>query len=501
MIAIPNRLSLFAEKHGFPIALISAVYTLAWWGLLSFPDAVFWDDWTLFGQDAVSILSHFEAAGAPWAGFINLFFVSIGPGATRGIVFASSLVALILWYFIMDSVPSISRKQAMLGSAIAGALPLFLAKVAAINTISTIAQAIFLAGWLFFIHAGRGKPLLKVSLAFIFMLMAGFLYNAFFFLAPAPLIHSLWLERGRLDLTLRFRVLSFGFGIFGTAVIVYLAGPILFPLSGIYSTYRALEFGVEQFAFAVLGVLLVGIFFHQLRGGLGLETHVGRSETFQVTLFALLVGWLAVLPYALLGFFPPFQEWQTRYEVNLFMPIGLLGALFFGKIRRVFPLRLATAVSAISLSVALVVSNLSLADFRRDVRKHEYIKSLLIEGSQALEGSYVVFIDQSESLNAMNRNLRFYEWSGLLSEVTGSQTTFGIRGEDPHLSYAAYLSGYQEPYLNAVYNYYWRNHAFPAGLSWVIIEESPISRCSLFESDFSGCLEVEIAVDSLEAEN
>lgn len=134
-------------------------------------------------------------------------------------------------------------------------------------------------------------------------------------------------------------------------------------------------------------------------------------------------------------------------------------------------------------------------------RTHEDIQALLSQQKQLVTGKYLVLIDRSENLNAMNRGLRFYEWSAILSGATGTRSTFGDRGEDLFLSHADYLNGRQDPYLNADYNYRWRDHDFPAELAWVRIQEEPGNKCELFESEFSNCLWVDISLAGPENKN
>lgn len=490
-------------KHLLAVALVSVAYVSAWWGLLAFPGAVFWDDWTLFGHPSDSVLSQFTAAGAAWAGFINLFFVFIGPGSTRVLVFVTLLASLILWYFVMNKIPQISHAAVVFGVAIAASLPLFLAKVAAINTISTIALVIFLIGWLFLLSARSDERFSTLILPFSFLLVAGFLYSAFFFVALAPFLHFLWLTKGTLASFRWNRFLAFGLSFFVVAALVYVVSPLLFPLSGLFLGYRAIELGVGQFIFGAVGLVLIGFFSYLLLRfrQSGIKINENLRPELKVGVFALLLGWLAVLPYVLIGIFPPFQEWHTRYEINLFMSISLFAALFFDRARRHLPRLLAGVVSATLLVSAVLMSNLALAEFGLDSRKHDYIEALLNEHKERLGGRYVVFVDQSENLNAMNRSLRFYEWSAILSEATGKGSTFGDRGEDPLLSYDAYLNGRQDSYLNADYNYRWRDHDFPAELAWVRIQEEPGNKCDLFESEFSDCLWVEISFAGPENEN
>lgn len=382
----------------------------------------------------------------------------------------------------------------MIGAAFAAAIPYFLARVAVINVLSVMALPLFLAGWLILTSAKKEKEFLKLSFSWVLFLAAGFLYNAFFFLGLAPVLHFLWLKIQNRNFRVWHLAFRFWLSFFAVAVLLYLGSPLFFPRSGIFVGYRSLDFGAGQVLFGLVGLLLLGAFLNLLRRIPETKLRKARAEL-QVFFFSFLLGWLALLPYALIGVFPPFEEWHTRYEINLFMPLSLLMALLLGRVSRYFSPRLLKGFEIILLVVAIVMTNLALAEFGVDSRKHNYIQAVLVEKSEALEGRYVVFVDKTQDLNALDRKLRFYEWSGSLSEATGSRTTFGDWGEDPYLSYGEYLAGSQAPYLTAVYNYRWREHEFPSRLAWVTIEGVRDNPCGSFERNFSSCLTVEVHFD------
>lgn len=478
-----------------PMLLIGAIFVLSNLAIFTFPGAIFWDDWTLYGVSRENIVSNWTASGLPHGGYITGVLTFFGPGGVRALVIAVGLANMFLLFRILKITPNIRPNSLVLSVALATSFPFFLARVATINAVSVISSLVFLFGWLKLLE-GAVSGNRKVSvLGLFFIFFAGVLYAAYVPMLLLVFLHvALVFSRSRREVPWKKMV-------FVATALFLMHGMVLFfqsqvfPPHGDYEGYRTIVFGSYQFIFFFLGVGF-GIAFISLlfrRGHAHLQN--GRWRSLELAVLAIIGFLLAVSSYVLIGSFPPYTEWSTRYELNFFIPASLLLLAFFGLFETSISKVSLIVVGALLVMTNIVYSNYLLSRFYVDWEKHNFVTEVLASNEDKITGKFVVVVDETGHMNAMSRSLRFYEWSGIFSEATGTRDTVGVSARDFDTGFASYLDGDLESSLNAVYNYRWENHTFPSDGVLVTISTIDDALCGLLGLSVRNCLSVEIRPD------
>ena len=481
------RLRLVARE----VAAVAVPYLFAWWGLLWFPSAVFWDDWALYGVTPEEILGHFRQVGSPHIGYFHLFFVQFQPGAARVVAGVLGLVIAVLVSRILLRLPGARRDAALWATALTAAFPLFASRVALINLPSLVGLSLFLLGWLLVTTTKDGHRVIRLMSASAFFVAATLLYPTFAVMVIAPVLHLAWLAAASgLELA-RSTMLAWGIAIAFVTSLAFLAARLSWRPSGTYAGYQSLVFSVWTASFAIAFLILVSLWFLSVLRQKESSISILATPSAATFLFGLVLCALAYGPYIAMGAYPPYVEWQSRYNVNLgigaaalLMP--LMQTLLRTERRRRFQLLL----KAVSIATAILATNFSLLGFLVDARKHEALSHHFSQLEVQLDGKFVLVRDTSRSLNAWHRDLRFYEWSGILSASLGTTSVFATAtGLDTEPTLKAYNSGELSSQIDSVYNHYWKNHSFPSNPVLVVISQTSPS-CGLFGQDMPRCLTV-----------
>ena len=479
------------------MALIGAFFVLANLAIFSFPGAIFWDDWTLFGTPREDIVRHFTEAGLPHAGYINWALTLLGPGGVRVFVFVAGLVSVLLWFKILRITPNISLSSLAVSVALATTFPFFLARVAAINAISVMALVIFLVGWLKFLQGTVSQDRKNSALGLVLVWFSGVLYSAYI---PMLLLVALHVA---LVLSWSLKKVPWKKLIYVTTVLFFAHGVVLllqrqlYPPHGQYAGYRTILFGENQFILFVAGVGALLAFIFLLFRRINVRSTSAWRRSVEVAMLGLIGFLLAISPYILKGSsFPPYSEWRSRYELNYFIPATLILLAIFVLLETKVSRKVLGALGASVILASIVYSNYLLSRFYVDWQKHSYVTEVLSANRDVIAGKFVVFLDETWGLNAMGRGLRFYEWSGILSDATGAQNTFGLSARDFDSAFSSYLDGEQDRRLNLVYNYRWENHKFPSDGVVVTIRTVGNSSCGLFNFSVRDCLSVDVKSES-----
>lgn len=474
---------------------ISLIVVLANLAMFSFPDAIFWDDWTLFGTPQEDLVRYFTEAGSPQAGYINWALTLLGPGGVRALVFGMGLLSVLLWFQILRITPNISLSSLALSVALATSFPFFLARVATINTISVMALVIFLFGWLKSLEGAVSQDRKISVLGFFSVFFSGVLYSAYIPMLSLVILHvALVFSRSQKEVPWR-KLVSVTTVLFFVHGIALYAQRQIFPPHGTYDGYRTILFGEDQFTLLIAGLGALLMFIVPLFRRRNARSTGTRWASFEMALLGVIALLLAISPYALIGSFPPYQEWQTRYELNYFIPATLFLVAIFGWLEATISGKALNLTGALLVLTTIMYSNFLLSRFHVDWQKHDVVIEVLGANKDKVAGKFVVFIDETGALNAMGRSVRTYEWSGILSEATGTRDTFGVSAQDYHATFSSYLNGDLDSDLNRVYNYKWEDHTFPNIGVLVRITAVDYASCGPLEFSVSECLSVEIFPD------
>jgi hypothetical protein len=428
-----------------PLLTLSLIYVLSYW-LIAFNFwGIYFDDWVIFGVERQSILKAFEQAGYFWSGYIHLATTyALGPWGTHILNFSYYWVAAICIYKVLLRISKLKKYEVVMLTAMIISLPVNHDRLLAINSISGLTYMSFALGTMFFVSHYQSNGLLNRLLS-LFFLGFSILIPTFIPFYGVILIICLFLDRRNL-----FKKVDF----FLMPVFLLTWRKLFTSVSGAFKSvsYNTLRI-TDPVELSKQTILVLGEFLWQALGPLVLTLMVvssiyalashfyfNRSSDFRSFGRALLWGLvfliLAVTPYVAAGKPPLDIDWSARHQ--LLTPLGT-GLTLFSFLRLVHWRGLFLLNCAVVVAVFVMRNNNTQIQYYRDWIKQESImgqvKSFgLPKGTYAFE---VVGMD----LWVNNRSLRFYEYSGMLRLISGTQDKLGYElGTLPKNGLARYES-------------------------------------------------------------
>lgn len=487
-----NFLKVLAVNH--PDRAMAVFYTLSWWPSLALWGGRFWDDWTLYGVPLADQVTNFSQAGVPWIGFLYGFLVSWPP--SFGILaFICPLLALMVWRQVLEKIPGLTKISAFSGILLASVAPVFIARFSWIQLASILGLLVFVNAWFGMVRVYLDRSLYLFPLPAAALLLSFALYPAYLVLSIGIVVHVLWLESLSPRKEGRSPAILIAVTVIAAISGWFLIRSIFFEPSGTYEGYNQIRISVALIVTAVLTISVFFAFFSSVRGfrKLNVRPAPGLAPLF----FSAFVFALAIGPYVAIGSSPPYSEWQTRYEINGLLFLALAAASLIALISGRGGQLLKSAIAACMGLAMIIASNIAGLEALADWKKQKSIIGGLQTISSELNETLVVFIDDTRDQSLFERQYRFYEWAGILSESTGRTTSFGI-GADSERGAAQTVEQYLEsghPGLSAVYNHAWAQ--YEPDESWRIIKISrgPHSCLALFLNDT--CVQVELLGSSI----
>lgn len=450
-----------SQWGGFPYALVSFTYTVAWWPQLLLGDARFWDDWVL-DAPYENLALHFSEHGSPWNTPLYHVLNISGP-ARPTILFLLYLFSILLWYRAASRLPGIDRSTLIISVALISVAPLFEARFSYTQAWSLLGIFFFMLAWNFSLPKSR-LNLINFGLANVTLAVAIMLYPAVAPLSLAIALHLIWLsvKSGKTESTLAWAKRPAL--ILASALSITLAKITIFTPSGHYEGYQRIVLSDSLFIVAIItfvaSIALIATILSSTRQTghrlVGLE--IGA-----IGVFGLLALVTAIGPYVAMGDNPPFLEWETRYEVNFFIGLTLIAYSIFRTITLVLfrgKLGWALVLPIAILFYTLASESIQLGlRFERDALKQRTLANLLKSEAGTLEGKFVVVVDETTELNVFGRRYRDYEWSGIFSNtVDESRSTFGVTANSSSDAQQLYEQYLKEGIPRPVYGYSWANH-------------------------------------------
>lgn len=439
------------NRHYFSLLVF---YFLAHGPILILGNAIYWDDWTLFGAPKSNILDEFSQIGSflNYAGWVHFVFSYTGPWSYKLATFICIYLAGIYLYKILCREFDIDRNISYWIALLFLTTPLYIARVAAIDFIYTLSIFLFVLGW-WYLKICRPLAVLLFAISFNTQSLL------VFYALPIALFCFQRYERNRplkfilshLDLlTLPFLwfILKITYFIPYGAYIGYNSN---FSLNNIFisTTEQFYDFKnfIQSFIFSkndfefrsvVFFLVFVSSFYF-----LNLYSYkISFKKSIVLFIFGFVALILGLIPYWLLGHVPTFYEWTSRHQ--LLMPFGVafiitsLGNLLSSWRQRGFLLALVAASISINLS--------NYRDFYFDWQKQMSIIDQLSKLELAKNASLLVFDDKTK--NAINRTYRTYEWNGLINQAFPEEHyRFGInKGEFEDYKKGAMDKGFNRYY-------------------------------------------------------
>lgn len=421
--------------------VIALAYALAW-GALVVNRGMYWDDWTLVGRSAASLVDSFAELGMPWAGYFHAAILSMPlPGLVGHLlVFAVYLVSTLLLHAVLGRITVLSRLDALVAALTFALLPVNYARIALIDLPYGLSLLAFLAATWLLVRFVEDGGLVR-RLAALALFVGSFFTASLLILYVVPMALAAWIawRSGRRSipaLLLRhadFIVLPVAYWVLKAA---------LFPASGVYEGYNALSVRgmtqvpkallsipwqvlVEPLGRAVVVAGVVGVVVGALAAvWLLRRSRIAEAGPFVPAPVLALVGVavlvLGVFAYLAVGRAPEVWDWSSRHQLLVPLGAGLLAA---GAARG---LRSAGPVGAtFGLAVGLLLGISAVADARTLIayQLDWFKQTALIEAARTLPemrtARHIRVVDEAIELDALRRHYRFYEYNALFSQALG----------------------------------------------------------------------------------
>lgn len=420
-----------------------ALYTIAHGGLAFILNAVYWDDWVLYHVPARTVLETFSMAGTflNWAGYLHVGMQKLGPWAYHVLTFVLFFLSGIFLWRVLERHSWIEEQTRLTVVVLFLVLPFNIARVAAINFPYAVCYVFFFAGW-FALGRSRLLALLSFFIAFNTQsLLVFYALPVFEYFVRTAKPFSLratvdWSKRN-VDILL----LPFAF---------WIVKKVFFKPYGLYAGYNenlsyhtivpslvSMPAHIVNQRVPLVILLLCGVLVGLLLRGLPAQSKRPIFVAFGVVALAL-----ALFPYLLLGIVPTFTDWTSRHQI--LMPLGI--SLMIVGLAGYLSSSGSSAFARLVISASLAWNVSAYYGLYIDNQKQQDLIAFLRASSQVRNASLVVFDDQAE--NAIDRNYRFYEWTGLLKKAFGDESRFAVSPSN----LATYRDGGFDKYFSGYFN-------------------------------------------------
>lgn len=466
-----------------PSRAILAVYTVSW-GLILLNGGRYWDDWTMVRMSVSGARLMGDMAGQPWQPYLWLT-MSWVPGAeyiVHALTFVAFGVAALALNRVLRRVPQLGGFARTAIPALFAVFPVNAARIAHIDFPYTLSVVAFYVAWYLIAvdleRPGLGRRCAAAALL-AFALLTTKSMLVLFVLIP---LYVLWLRRADLfDSSARNRLLlRYGF-LLPLPVVVWAADRALLAPWGLYATYNVIGTDgkplarmflaavrsslIEPIAWALPALVLALPLYFLIRRRPGWwPADATEPDSTRTSVALVLIGAfafvLATLPYLLVGKVPQAvgaDWWDSRHQVLL--PLGA-ALLVYGAValvaRMVKGRQTLVPAVVIALLLGFAVANvrtclLYQADWYRQVALMQH----MADSADMRDGNFFIVRDDAHTLNAVDRRLMPYEFSGMMFTVFGDETRFAV-DEAIAPSY-----GGQLPQFADYEQYHWRDFEKP----------------------------------------
>ncbi len=413
--------------------ILFVLYTMSHFGLVFLLNAKFWDDWTLWNTEIEVIRSQFKQNGIILAGELHVFLRPFSPWIYKILTFILWFFSGMLLYKIARNSSLIKNKQhAFYLSLLFLITPYFSARVSIINFPYLVCLFLFLLAWSI---SNKHKTLSLILFFLSFNTQSLLMFYALPFVDNFHKFYNVNKFKGVLKWSINnslFIILPFVF---------FAIKNIYFPPNGAYEDYNQI-FSIKtlfynlpklmvDYCYLTINVLLFLII--SIISWVFIKNREAESNN---NLYYLILGFISLFlgafPYMIVGHIPTFDDWNSRHQ--LLLPIGLslllLGVTGFLKLTFKFNLMLIVVPLFITLNIQSYVAYFD--DWQKQKRIIEKIKYEHPE----IANINLLLIDD-HTLNAKNRQLRFYEWNGILKLANGHSKVFAININE----YQSFLNG------------------------------------------------------------
>ena len=422
---------------------LCAFYALGHLGIFLVADAVFWDDWSIYGNAFPVLLDASWSAGKPWDAYFRTLILSLGLPSARVMSFVSHLVAGLCLYGILQRTGGVLQSHRLLICVLFLLLPFFLARTAFILTWYSLTNAAFFAGWLLLVlESNRARLLVHLAACLLFVVSFTTPSHLVFYalpvmhlffvresgLHPAAIVRFVKQHPHLLILPVAFYILkgtyfapSGGYANYNEIRLKYLLDRSLVPLVVIRNLFRLIS--TVEFLPLFIALLITTPLVWVGIARTSLNHLLRSSASLPVALLLVVLGGfcylLGLFPYLVVNETPLFIDWSSRHQLllPLGVSIGVVGVLLM------VPGRIRVAAATAILSVSLALSWMSYGEYARDWIKQEALIAEIAGNDEIRRGRTFQVVDGLPDYNAKQRAYRVYEYNGFMrAAFEGEQT-------------------------------------------------------------------------------
>ena len=431
------------------IFLWGMFYLVAQGGILLIPNAIYWDDWVFYRQDHDIIFDATRQLGSMFNlwGHLHVTMLKVGPWIYKVLTFILMFASGLLLNLILKRHSNITTETRFFVVLFFLVLPFNIARVALVDFPYTLCYFLFFLAWMLMDR----YRVLALPLFFL-----SFNTNSLLVFYAVPFLDMLY--RGghlsSLKSALRFGIRRIDYILL--PFVYFFIKVYLYPPSGIYEGYNQ-SYNVINLIFSPMfqmydlfrlnisvGLcLFLSLFAFLLIKNRSLISIEKERTPWRLLALGLLVFLLGAFPYWILGYVPTFHEWTSRHQ--LLLPLG--SALVIVGVLSINHLSDKMGVISIIIGASLAFNVETYATLFIDWQKQVQLMHLFANNTDIERAGLIVFEDKTESLNALERKYRFYEWNGILETTFGKDTRFGISRSEIN----DYLSGKLDRYFQGYY--------------------------------------------------
>ena len=384
-------------------------------------EGIWWDDWVLFNNSRENIYEIFRKTGSfpPFVAPLHMFLSNLGPYSYRLITFVCFYICSLAFYELVKIYLGLTYREALIYAIIFTTLPFNVARIAAIDLPYTISLTLFLIAWLSYPRS----RIISLTLFFISFLTQSLLL----FMLPVFISEVLRVKKFSSIRFILFRKSE----LLLIPILYWIIKKRFFAPSGNYEGYnqnisplnaikptREMLLDLTQLNINIPSLLVFSFFSFFILSKIYQESEslVNRKRIIVIGTILLIIG---ILPYLLLGLSPRFIEWHSRHQ--LLMPLGV--SLILGGIVNIFH-KSRLIILALVIGFNLSFLSDSYTSLNADWEKQEALVSLFAGAEFDRSCSVVVIEDETGVPNAIQREIRFYEWNAILKLATGKNNRF-----------------------------------------------------------------------------
>lgn len=405
-----------STEDRFPWRLASISYLFSFGLMFFFLNAYFWDDWFVKTVSEEAERAYWKEVGFP----PPISFILIDVFQRNPIYFrlATFLIFFACGWFlfkILCKVHFLSPWDRKLITVLFLVLPINSARVAMQMFSYSYSVLFFYAAW-YLLITKRGMAWKSISVV-LFLLSFNTLSLIAFTAAPA--FHYLLLNTSDLRSS-KFRSSAGTIMLLVMAVAYWFFIKLVYPPDDKYLSYYSPTFsGTTRGLF----LLFMSIAF------LGLATWrtniSGDFRTIKIALGTVLLT-LGAFPYVtsgrlvdvsewMLNFVPRASDWDSRHQLLLGLGLAMLGTGIIGLTDSNFKAK----ASFVLVGLCVCLNFTFMQSYMLDASKQQEVIIGLSKSDLIREGQIIMFNDLALRYNARGRNVRLYEWNGMLKQAFG----------------------------------------------------------------------------------